>query len=197
MKRFWSARTLTEVALSAALLVVCSLISVPAAVPFTLQTFGVFVILVILGWKKGCSAILLYILLGLIGLPVFSGAKGGPAALFGPTGGYILGFLLTGLCYRPRAGAQPAAGPGPVLHLRHRLVRARIHRRDHSRPGPGPMRLALHRPRPDQTGPGPAGWPPGAQGAGPVKRSLFFALMIYQASTGLIFLCLRHIMNTC
>ena len=99
MKKFWSARTLTEVALSAALLVVCSLISVPAAVPFTLQTFGVFVILVILGWKKGCTAILLYILLGLIGLPVFSGAKGGPAALFGPTGGYILGFLLTGLCY--------------------------------------------------------------------------------------------------
>ena len=99
MKNFWSARTLTEVALSAALLVVCSLISVPAAVPFTLQTFGVFVILVILGWKKGCAAILLYILLGLIGLPVFSGAKGGPAALFGPTGGYILGFLLTGLCY--------------------------------------------------------------------------------------------------
>ena len=99
MKKFWSARTLTEVALSAALLVVCSLISVPAVVPFTLQTFGVFVILVILGWKKGCAAILLYILLGLIGLPVFSGAKGGPAALFGPTGGYILGFLLTGLCY--------------------------------------------------------------------------------------------------
>ena len=99
MTDFWSARTLTEVALSAALLVVCSLISVPAAVPFTLQTFGVFVILVILGWKKGCAAILLYILLGLIGLPVFSGAKGGPAALFGPTGGYILGFLLTGLCY--------------------------------------------------------------------------------------------------
>ena len=99
MKHFWSARTLTEVALSAALLVVCSLISVPAAVPFTLQTFGVFVILVILGWKKGTMAILMYILLGLVGLPVFSGAKGGPAALFGPTGGYILGFLLTGLCY--------------------------------------------------------------------------------------------------
>ena len=99
MKNFWSARTLTEVALGAALLVICSLISIPAAVPFTLQTFGVFVILVILGWKKGTMAILLYILLGLVGLPVFSGAKGGPAALFGPTGGYILGFLLTGLCY--------------------------------------------------------------------------------------------------
>ena len=98
MKNFWSARTLTEVALGAALLVICSLISIPAAVPFTLQTFGVFVILAILGWKKGTLAILLYILLGLVGLPVFSGAKGGPAALFGPTGGYILGFLLTGLC---------------------------------------------------------------------------------------------------
>ena len=99
MKNFWSARTLTEIALGAALLVICSLISIPAAVPFTLQTFGVFVILVILGWKKGMLAVLLYTLLGLVGLPVFSGAKGGPAALFGPTGGYILGFLLTGLCY--------------------------------------------------------------------------------------------------
>ena len=51
MKSFWSARTLTEVALAVALLAVCSLISIPAAVPFTLQTFGVLVILVILGWK--------------------------------------------------------------------------------------------------------------------------------------------------
>ena len=99
MKHPWSARTLTEVALSAALLVICSLISIPAAVPFTLQTFGVFVILIILGWRKGCAGILLFMLLGLIGLPVFSGGRGGPAALFGPTGGYMLGFLLTGLCY--------------------------------------------------------------------------------------------------
>ena len=99
MKPSWSARALTEVALSAALLVVCSLISIPAAVPFTLQTFGVFVILIILGGKKGSLGILLFILLGLIGLPVFSGGRGGPAALFGPTGGYILGFLLTCLCY--------------------------------------------------------------------------------------------------
>ena len=53
MKKFWSARTLTEVALSAALLVVCSLISVPAAVPFTLQTFGVFCALNLLGLSIG------------------------------------------------------------------------------------------------------------------------------------------------
>ena len=99
MKHPFAARTLTEVALSAALLVICSLIAIPAAVPFTLQTFGVFVILVILGGRKGTLGILLFIVLGLIGLPVFSGGRGGPAALFGPTGGYILGFVLTGLCF--------------------------------------------------------------------------------------------------
>ena len=100
MKTFRNARTMTETALGAALMVICSLVAIPAAVPFTLQTFGVFVILVILGAKKGGLSIALFILLGLTGLPVFSGARGGPAALFGPTGGYILGFLLTALCWR-------------------------------------------------------------------------------------------------
>ncbi len=116
MKTFWSARTLTEVALGAALMVVCSLISVPAAVPFTLQTFGVFVLLVILGGSKGSLGILIFMLLGLFGLPVFFGGRVGPAALFGPTGGYILGVLITGLCYmlyerigRERLPAQVAS----------------------------------------------------------------------------------------
>ncbi len=93
-----TALTLTQVALGAALMVICSMISIPAAVPFTLQTFGVFTLLIVLGGKKGTMAIGLYILLGLVGLPVFSGGRGGPAALFGATGGYILGFLLTGVC---------------------------------------------------------------------------------------------------
>ena len=99
MKTAGNARALTFAALGAALMVVCSLISIPAAVPFTLQTFGVFVILIILGGRLGSLSILAFIALGLVGLPVFSGGRGGPAALFGPTGGYILGFLLTGLCY--------------------------------------------------------------------------------------------------
>ncbi len=99
MKHALSARALTEIALGAALMVICTLISVPAAVPFTLQTFGVFAILVILGARRGTLAVALYLLLGLAGLPVFSGSRGGPGALFGPTGGYMLGFLLTGLCY--------------------------------------------------------------------------------------------------
>ena len=109
-------RAMTEIALGTALMIVCSLISIPAAVPFTLQTFAVFVILVILGSRRGSVSILLYILLGLVGLPVFSGMRGGPAALFGPTGGYILGFLLTGGCYwvyerlrDPRIALQAAA----------------------------------------------------------------------------------------
>ena len=110
-----SVQTLTEAALGAALMIICSLISIPAAVPFTLQTFGVFVILIISGSRRGSLSIALFILLGLVGLPVFSGGRGGPAALFGPTGGYILGFLLTGLCQAlyekclPRAWVSQAA----------------------------------------------------------------------------------------
>ena len=117
MRRFWNARTMTETALGAALMVICSLISIPAAVPFTLQTFGVFVILVILGAKKGGLSIALFILLGLVGLPVFSGARGGPAALFGPTGGYIFGFLLTALCWRigEKSGACRPVGQAACL----------------------------------------------------------------------------------
>ncbi|MBQ8082158.1 MAG: biotin transporter BioY [Clostridia bacterium] len=98
-KPLLSARDMAYVALGAALIAVCAWISIPAAVPFTLQTFGVFCVLIILGGKRGTLSLLIYLLLGLVGLPVFSGMRGGPAALLGPTGGYILGFLLTGLCY--------------------------------------------------------------------------------------------------
>ena len=97
MKSF-SVRDLVLAALFAALLAVCSWISVPAAVPFTLQTFAVFVTLLLLPARQGLLAIAVYLLLGAVGLPVFSGFRGGPSALFGPTGGYLTGFLLTGLC---------------------------------------------------------------------------------------------------
>ncbi|MBQ9910910.1 MAG: biotin transporter BioY [Lachnospiraceae bacterium] len=91
--------TLVTVAVMAALLAVCAWLTVPAAVPFTMQTFGVFLALKLLGGKKGTLAVLVYILLGASGLPVFSSFKGGMGALAGPTGGYIMGFLLTGLLY--------------------------------------------------------------------------------------------------
>ena len=86
-------------ALGAVLICVCSWISIPAAVPFTLQTFAVFCVLRILGGKRGTTSVLLYLLLGAIGIPVFSGFKGGIGVLFGTTGGYIIGFIFMGLIY--------------------------------------------------------------------------------------------------
>ena len=83
----------------AALMAVFSWISIPTVVPFTLQTFGVFLALTLLGGKRGTLAILVYILLGAVGLPVFSGFTGGIGRLLGTTGGYIFGFLATGLIY--------------------------------------------------------------------------------------------------
>ena len=88
---------LTLCGIFAALLAICAWITIPfAAVPFTLQTFGVFAALGLLGGKRGTIAIAVYLLLGAVGVPVFSGFQGGFGALFGATGGYLLGFLLSG-----------------------------------------------------------------------------------------------------
>jgi biotin transport system substrate-specific component len=86
-------------ALFAAIIAVCSFVTVPGPVPFTLQTFGVFLALMTLGGAGGSAAVLLYILIGALGLPVFSGFRGGIGALLGPTGGYIVGFLLCAVLY--------------------------------------------------------------------------------------------------
>lgn len=99
-ERTFTVRNLCYIALMAAVLAVCAWITIPTpAVAFTLQTMGVFLALILLGGKRGTIAILVYILLGAVGVPVFSGFRGGLGALLGSTGGYILGFLLTGLLY--------------------------------------------------------------------------------------------------
>lgn len=92
-------RSLTMIALSAALIAICSWIAVPTTIPFTLQTFAVFTVLGLLGGRLGTAAIATYMVMGLVGLPVFSGFSSGPAALFGATGGYLMGFLCMGLLY--------------------------------------------------------------------------------------------------
>ena len=84
-------------ALFAVLIAICSWISIPATVPFTLQTLGVFLTVSVLGGRRGTLSVLVYILLGAIGLPVFSGFTGGIGILLGNTGGYIIGFLFSAL----------------------------------------------------------------------------------------------------
>ena len=93
-------RNMTLAGLFAALLVICAWISLPlGSLRVTLQTFGIFLALLTLGGKWGSVSILVYIGLGIIGLPVFSGFQGGLGVLAGPTGGCIVGFILTGLLY--------------------------------------------------------------------------------------------------
>ena len=94
--RISTADTVT-VALSAALIAVCAWISVPMAVPFTLQTFAVFTVAGLFGMKRGTLAMTVYLLLAAMGVPVLSGMTGGPDKLVGPTGGYLLGFVLIAL----------------------------------------------------------------------------------------------------
>ncbi|MBR6107087.1 MAG: biotin transporter BioY [Oscillospiraceae bacterium] len=95
------ARTLdlAYIAAGTALLAVCSWICIPMTVQFTMQTFAVFFLLMLLGGKRGTASILVYILLGAAGVPVFSKFTGGLGVLFDKTGGYILGFMFTGLIY--------------------------------------------------------------------------------------------------
>ncbi len=91
-------------ALFTVFLVISSWIVVPAAVPFTMQTFTVAFLSAFLGAKSGVMAISTYILLGIVGLPVFSGFQSGAAVILGATGGYTLGFipfsLITGALYK-------------------------------------------------------------------------------------------------
>lgn len=81
----------------AALMAVCAWITIPGPVPFTLQTFAVFLSILSLGGRDGFISILVYILLGAVGLPVFSGFRGGVGVLLASTGGYLVGFLLAAL----------------------------------------------------------------------------------------------------
>ena len=93
-------RKLTRCALFAAMMALCAWIGIPLGhTVFTMQTFGVLLALGILGGKRGTISILCYLLLGAAGLPVFSGFRGGIGAILGPTGGYLWGFLCTGLVF--------------------------------------------------------------------------------------------------
>ncbi len=96
-----SVQSIAYIALFIAIIAICSWISIPFTVPLTLQIFAIFTAIGLLGTKRSFFCILAYLLLGLVGVPVFSGFRGGFAVLFGNTGGYIVGFLLSCLVSGP------------------------------------------------------------------------------------------------
>ena len=103
-------RDLTLIAVFAAVITVCAWISIPAAVPFTLQTLGIFLAVGLLGGRRGTISVGVYLLLGAVGAPVFSGFNGGIGYLLGATGGYLLGFLAMAAVMW---GLTAALGDGP------------------------------------------------------------------------------------
>ncbi len=117
-----SVSRLCAIALCAALLAPCAWLTVPAPVPFTLQTAGVFFSVCFLGPWDGTAAIAVYLLLGLVGLPVFVGFQGGPAVFLGPTGGFLLGFLTVGPIYGLLGGGRRSPGIKALLLFMGLLV---------------------------------------------------------------------------
>ena len=106
-------RDLTIIAVMAALICVAGPLSISIGpIPLSLASFAVYMAGAVLGAKKGTLAVGIYLLLGLVGLPVFSGFSGGFQKLIGVTGGYLVGYLpcalITGLAVKPD---NPDSGP--------------------------------------------------------------------------------------
>ena len=86
--------TLVAIALMTAVICVLAPLSLPIGpVPISMATLVLFLSIYVLGWKKATISVCLYILLGLVGVPVFSGFTGGVSKLAGATGGYIVGYI--------------------------------------------------------------------------------------------------------
>jgi biotin transport system substrate-specific component len=94
MNKKLTIKNMALIALFAALTCVLAPLSLPIGpVPISLATLVIYLAVCVLGAWKGTTSTLVYILLGLVGLPVFSGFSGGAGKLFGPTGGYIIGYI--------------------------------------------------------------------------------------------------------
>jgi len=99
MKQRRRIKNMTYAALGAVLFCICGFVTVPFAIPFTMQTFALFFLLDCFGGKKTLLSVLIYIALGCVGLPVFSGFGSGFGVLFGATGGFIIGFAVASCVY--------------------------------------------------------------------------------------------------
>ena len=99
-KSSFSVKHLALVGLMTAVICVLGPISFPiplSPVPISLGFLAIYFVITVLGLKLGTTSVIVYILLGLAGLPVFTGFTGGPGKLFGPTGGYIIGYIFMAL----------------------------------------------------------------------------------------------------
>lgn len=118
-KRKFSARDIVVTAMMTALMAVCSWISIPSAVPFTLQTFAVFCAVSLIGGKRSLFAITSYLLIGAAGVPVFSGFTGGIGVILGANGGYLTGFIFTALiCW----GAEKIPVRNPAVMITAMII---------------------------------------------------------------------------
>lgn len=99
-KSIFTVKQLAIVGLMTAIICVMAPFALPipfSPVPISLGTLAIYFVLTVLGLKFGTISVIIYILLGLAGLPVFTGFRGGPGTLFGPTGGYIIGYIFMAL----------------------------------------------------------------------------------------------------
>ena len=161
-------RDMAYCALMSVLIAVCSWISLPIGqVPFTLQTFGVFCALGLLGGARGTIAIAVYILLGAVGVPVFAGFSGGLSVLIGTTGDsglFAVGTYLLADYRQVRLGTcavdnRPCAGTCGVLRIWHGVVHGCVcarYRPDRPWFGAYVVRCALPAARRGQDGAGAA-----------------------------------------
>lgn len=93
-KRKITTQQMALVAIMTALTCIMAPFSLPIGpVPISLTNLVIYFSLYLLGWKLGTLSYVIYLLIGLVGVPVFSGFTAGPAKLFGPTGGYLIGFI--------------------------------------------------------------------------------------------------------
>lgn len=88
---------LTIIALMTAITCILGPLSITlpvSPVPISFTNLAIYLTVMILGWKKGTISYFIYLLIGLVGVPVFSSFTSGPAKLLGPTGGYLIGFIF-------------------------------------------------------------------------------------------------------
>lgn len=110
-------RNMVLIGLFAAIICIFAPFTIPiGAIPISLATFAVYLAAVVLGGKNATVAVVIYILIGIIGLPVFSGFQGGLGKVFGVTGGYLIGYIpcafISGLIiekYSDKKAVYPAA----------------------------------------------------------------------------------------